>query len=580
MAKRTSLGKRTSPKGKPVKPVPEEPIEQSQPSQSDEKKRQMILIIAGIVAVAMCLTIYILRLDKVVGFVVDDAWYVLLAKALATGNGYTIINSPSPGIRPFYAPGFPALLSIFYRLAPNFPNNLIVFKSVSIAAMMGAGLVAFHYFRRYRELPTYVSFGLALATTIYPALVFLATSTVMSECVFTLVQLATVVLIERAVRDGKASSAWRFAALGGALASFAFLTRPAGLGLLAGTVIYLFKERLTRQLLIFAAVVAVLVGPWMVYSRAHAPTAEQRAEQGANIVQPYTVQFWQRTAGQPLSGTITAGELPERVWNNLAEIGNFDFGALVSFAFYRALEPGGKPPLQRKYLSLANPISLFFALLALAGFITTARERLTLAEIVTPLSIGVAILWGWEQYRLLLPLVPFLLFYLLMGVRLIARLYQKLYAQSNPRGEVIPVLVVSWLFVASNVYGNIQYIQKKYPPVPEEGLRWISSFEENEALIKHIGENIPKEEVIATQNPALVHLYTGHKTVASDDPSSQWETWNRIGVRYLARTSPFQLPKPDANESKYRTIYRTDGSLGLRLIDLGSPSSRPAWGKN
>jgi hypothetical protein len=570
------LAKRTSPKGKPAQPSPEEQINQALKAQSDEKKRRLILLIAGAVAFAISLTIYLLRLDKVVGLIVDDAWYVLLAKALATGHGYTIINSPSPGIRPFYSPGFPALLSIFYRLAPNFPNNIWLLKSVSIAAMMGAGLIAFHYFRRYRELPAYVSLALALTTTIYPALVFLATSTVMSECVFTLAQLAAIVVIERCVSRDAARGDWRFAALGGALASYAFLTRPAGLGLLVGAVIYLFKEKLTKSLLIFAVVTAALVGPWLVYSRTHTPSSEQTMEQGANIVQPYTKQLWQRTAGQPLSGTITADELPERIWNNLSEIGKYDFGALVFYPLYRPLNPGEMIHLPTEALM----ISLFFAALAIAGFVSVARPRWTLAEMVAPFSIGVSIMWGWEQYRLLLPIVPFLLFYLLMGVRLIARLYQKLYTQPNPRGELVPLLLVSWLFAVSSGYSNVQYIQKKYAPVPEERPRWISAFEENEALIKHIGANIPKDEVIAAQNPALLYLYTGHKTISSDEPAAQWEVWNRLGVRYLARTSPYPLPKPDANEIKYRTIYRASGPLGLRLVDLGSPSSRPAWGKN
>jgi hypothetical protein len=570
------LAKRTSPKGKPVKPAPEEPIIKAQAAQSDEKKRRLILIIAGAVAFAASLAIYLLRLDKVVGFVVDDAWYVLLAKAMATGQGYTIINSPTPGITPFYAPGFPALLSIFYRLAPSFPGNLVVFKLVSTAAMLGAGFLAFHYFRRYRELPTYVAFALGLTTATYPALVFLATSTVMSEPVFLFTQLAAIVVIERCVRAGKENSAWRWAALGGVLASYAFLTRPAGLGLLVGAVIYLFKEKLIKSLLVFAAVAVVLVGPWMVYSRSHAPTPEQMAEQGGNIVQPYTKQIWQRMAGNSLSGTITAGELPERVWNNLSEIARYDFGALVFYSLYRPLEPGEaiRIPVE------ARAISLFLTALAIAGFVWVAWQRLTLAEIVMPMAIGVMVIWGWEQYRLLLPVAPFLFFYLLMGVRLIVSLYQKLYAQPSPRGGLVPLLIVSWLFAAGSLYGNIQYIEKKYAAVPEERLRWVSAFEENEALIKHIGENVPKDEVIATQNPALVHLYTGHKTVASDDPASQWETWNRIGVRYIARTSPFPLPRPEASENKYRTVFRTSGPLGLRLVDLGSPSARPAWGKN
>src|SRR5688572_17183263 len=72
-------------------------------------------ITAVVAALAVTLTIYVLRLDRVVGLIVDDAWYVLLAKAMATGQGYTLINSPTPGISPFYPPGFSALLAIFYR---------------------------------------------------------------------------------------------------------------------------------------------------------------------------------------------------------------------------------------------------------------------------------------------------------------------------------------------------------------------------------------------------------------------------------------------------------------------------------
>jgi hypothetical protein len=576
------LSKRTSPKAKQNVPVPEEPIKQSQNPQDDQKKKRLTLIVAGAAALAVSLTIYILRLDRVAGLIVDDAWYVLLAKALATGQGYTLINSPTPGITPFYAPGFPALLSIFYRLSPNFPDNIWLLKSVSIAAMIGAGFITFRYFNHYRALPTYVAFALAFATTIYPALVFLATSSVMSECVFTLTQLATIFLIEKSVRrdasGGVTSFAWLYAAIGGALASFAFLTRPAGLGLLLGGAIYLFKEKLLKQALIFAAIVALLVGPWTLYSRSHAPTPEQRAEQGGSIVLPYTTQFWQRTAGQALSGTITIEDVPGRIWDNLGEIGKFDFGAFVFYSLYRPLEPGEPMRVPNE----ARMISLFFALLALAGYIAAVRERLTLAEIVTPLAMGVSLLWGWEQYRLLLPLTPFLLFYLLMGVRLIARLCQKLYAGTSLRGarrEPIPLLVFSWVFVVGALYGNYQYIQRKYDPVPENRSRWISAFEENEAFIKYIGENIPKDEPLATQNPALAHLYTGHKTIASNDPASRWEVWNRLGVRYLAKTSPYPV-QLDANESKYRTIHRSNGFLGLRLLDLGPPSSRPAWGKN
>jgi hypothetical protein len=550
----------------------------AEPVVQPEKKTNphLILLGAALAGLALALTIYVMRLDKVFGLVVDDAWYVMLAKSLATGQGYTLTNSPTPGIVPFYAPGFPALLSIFYRISPNFPNNIWLLKSVSIAAMIGVGFLAFSYFRRDRELPTWVAYALALATTIYPALVFLATSTVMSECVFMLAQLGAIILIERGVKAGQLNLAWQYMLLGGLVASFAYLTRPAGIGLLVGMAIYLAKEKLFRQLAIFAVVVVVCVAPWTLYSRSHAPTPEQRAEQGANIVQPYSTQFWQRIAGQPLSGTIRMEDVPERIWKNLSEIALYDFGGLVFYSLYRPLEPGDPMRVPKE----ARMISLFLALLALAGFVFAVRQQLTLIELVLPLSLGVTLLWGWEQYRLLLPLVPFLLFYLVMGVKLIASLYQKLYTEPNPRGDLIPMLVISWLLVLTALQGNYKYIQKLNEPRPADRLRWIAAFEENEAMLKHIAESVPKTETIATQNPAMLHLYTNHKTIASDDPAGSWETWNRLGVKYMARTSPLPLPKADAQESKYRTVYRQSGFLNLRLIELGAPESRPVWGKN
>ena len=525
-------------------------------------------------ALALALAIYVLRLDRAVGLIVDDAWYVLLAKALATGHGYVLINSPSSGIVPFYPPGFPALLSLFYRFAPDFPENVWLLKSVSIAALIGAGFASFHYFSRYRAVPVAAAFALAFATAIYPALVFLATSSVMSECVFTLKQLTAIVCVERSVsraRSGAGPSGWVDVAVGGALAAFAFLTRSLGVGLLVGGLVYLLKERLTKHALIFAAVVSIAVGPWILYSRAHEPTPEQRVEQGGSIVLPYTTQMWDRVAGRPHWGRIGVEELPKRVWENLSEIGKADLGAFVFYSFYRPVEPGETiyiPPH-------AVAASLFFVLVALAGFAASVRERLTLAEIVVPLSVGICLLWGWEQYRLLLPLVPFFFLYLALGARAIVRLVLR---RAAVAGERLALVSAAWLFVVGALDGNYRYLQKKFDPVPGNRTLWIRAFEENEAFIREIGERVPKDATIATDNPALVHLYTGHPTIASTNPAARWRVWNRLGVRYYARTSPYPV-ESDANESPFRTIHRSDGFLELRLLDLGPPESRPVWGE-
>lgn len=544
-----------------------------QPDSPAAPPKPWLLLGLVVLLVISFFVIYLTRLDRVVGLIVDDAWYVLLAKALATGQGYTLINSPTPGIRPFYAPFFPALLSLFYRLSPDFPGNLWLLKSVSVAAMFGVGWLTFFYFKTERTVPVYTALGISAATAFYPALVFLATSAVMSECVFMLLQLGAIILIERAVAEQENNAALKFAALGTVLVAAAFLTRPAGLGLLVGTGLYLLKERLTRPLLVFAALAVLLIGPWMLYSRIYAPTPEQRAEQGANIVQPYTTQFWQRVAGQPRFGTITFDDLPERIATNLGEIGKYDIGGVAFYFLFRPLEPGEPMRISAE----GRGLSLFLAALTLFGYVMTVRRRLTLAEIVTPLALGISLLWGWEQFRLLLPLVPFLLFYLLASLKSFGDFYQKLNETTAEPKTWVPATVLIWLIVILNLQNNYQFIQKMNDPSPAHQLKWQQAFDENAALIKYVGDNVPQDAVLATQNPALVSLYTGRKTVASDNPAGAWEIWKKLGVRYLVKTSPYRLEKPDDAESKFKPLYRQGGALDLRVIDLGEPTARPPW---
>src|SRR5580765_6238659 len=134
-------------------------------------RRHPLLVSFSALSFLLALAVYILRVDNVVGLFVDDAWYVLLARALGTSQGYQLINAPTPGILPLYPPGFPAILSIVFRIAPEFPANLWMLKSVSIAAMLLSGAVVFYYFARVRSLPAYLALSIALATMVTPPLV-------------------------------------------------------------------------------------------------------------------------------------------------------------------------------------------------------------------------------------------------------------------------------------------------------------------------------------------------------------------------------------------------------------------------
>lgn len=87
-------------------------------------------------------------------------------------------------------------------------------------------------------------------------------------------------------------------------------------------------------------------------------------------------------------------------------------------------------------------------------------------------------------------------------------------------------------------------------------------------MFKWIREMIPKEDVIATFKPALVHLYTGHKTIFPNDPTGDWNNWRRPGVRYLVFTPSHREPGFSPRESRYKVVYQSRSNQNLRVVDL------------
>lgn len=524
-------------------------------------------------ALAIFMAIYLLRLDHTAGLVVDDAWYIVLAKSLATGQGYRLINSPLEGIFPLYPPAFPWLLSLVFRVSPEFPQNVWLLKSVSIAAMLGVGLFSYHYFARYRETPRFLAFGIALATATLPPLVFLATSTVMSECVFTLSQLLTIIAAERCAKEAPGRRVWLFAILASLVAAFSFLTRAAGIGMLAGVFLYLLKKRLMGAALIFAAGVALFAGPWTLYAQQNAPTPAQARIHGGHIVQPYTQQFWSLQAGARSSSKINVSDLPERAWNNLLYIVGDDIGTVVSTGLIQLISPDIMNTLHQ-----LNAISFLLSVLIVIGFVAVAREGMTAAEYVVIFSFVVILLWPWAPFRFVLPLAPFLIFYALMGLRVIFRLQRHWQRKEKPRAQLTALGVAAGVIIALNLYVHVTYILDKFKIGSEKGLDWLAVFEEGEQMFKWVREKTSPNDAVVAANSPMVYLYTGRRTVAFEAPAENWEDWKRLGVRYLVYAPPSPAPELSPAEGLYKVVYRSSGQLGLRVTDLGPPDKRLPWG--
>lgn len=535
------------------------------------------LLAGSIGSLLVVLAIYLLRIDRVVGLMTDDAWYVLLAKAIATGQGYSLINSPTPGILPLYPPGFPLLLSVAYRLYPSFPENLWLLKSVSIVAMAVSFLVTVRYLSRDRGMPDWVSVGVACATALCPPLLFLAVSTVMSDIIFMMFFLLTVYVVERCVESKGTSREWKLAMLAAALASYTFLVRSIAIALLAAALLYFLKERLVRSAIIFAAVSVLFASPWVVYSRMHAPTPQQQLEQGGNIILPYTTQLWQRLAGDVSSGEISAGEMPKRAfYNSLEVLGRDTLHILGSVIFEQLRDPmkDAEKMIEEGGLRHGDllPLSLLLSVFVLIGYFALVFERLTFAEIAIPLTMGVIVLWPFETIRYVLPLGTFVLFYFLYGLYTAQRLVLR---DRMPGGRWLPAQIALAAILGLHLYGNLgRYI---FPEETSVGsLLWSRKFEEVENTIRRLDMTAQKSDIIIATNPALLNLYTGHKTVGWDDPKLRWNTWKQLNARYMVWMTFYPVPI-DPAERNFKTIYKSRDDSQFRILDIGDPETRPDW---
>lgn len=555
-----------------------------------EKISSGLMLSFGFAGLILCVLVYVLRLDRVSGLFVDDAWYVMLAKALATENSYSLINAPTPGISPLYPPVFPFLLSLLYRISPQFPENIWLLKSLSIVAMLVAGLLAYLYFQRERKQIPLGALGLSLAMTLSPPLVFLATSTVMSECIFTAIFLGTILLVERGVRKIKAgeTNAYSiYAALFGICGTICFLTRSASIGVVVAILAYLIMERLYRIAMIFTITVILLSAPWIIYSRMHAPNPLQWTEQAGHIVEDYSKQFWQRQAGNIKSGTIEISDLPMRVIKNAEQVAFRDLLRVIAAPLYESLRSAQAAEAWRQQDGYEKPggitvaVSLIITLLALTGYIRTLREKITVAEIAVAFSFGIMLLWPWEPFRFLLPLTSLLIYYLCLGVEKLIDVHRQLRQSDFPKTySVRAILTVVACVLAVSLYGNFNYLSKKLSASPDNQPPWLVTFNENEKLLLWARANLPRQEIIATSNPGLVYLYTGNKTVSFHNPSGNWDLWKQWNVRYLLRTSSFVLPphENDPEENFLKVVYRQPGALNLRIVDFGEAANRRSWG--
>ena len=82
----------------------------------------------GVLVAAIALAIALVAVPNwPVGVFQDDGIYVILGKALATGEGYRYLNLPGAPYATHYPPGYPLFLALLWKVSPQFPQNVGLF---------------------------------------------------------------------------------------------------------------------------------------------------------------------------------------------------------------------------------------------------------------------------------------------------------------------------------------------------------------------------------------------------------------------------------------------------------------------
>lgn len=461
------------------------------------------------------------------GVFYDDGIYLALARSLAEGQGYRLHYLPGAPAAVHYPFGYPLFLAALWKLWPTFPGNVLLLRG-SNAVLMGvfAALAARYVLPRLPAPKWIVALALVLACTAIP--VVAVATVVFAEPLFLVLTAAACWCADAASSAQRETPGLRkvpaLVLAAGCLAGAAALTRSIGVAVIAGVVLTFLASHQRRLAGLAAAPAVVMLLPWLIWVRVHA------AE-----VDPLTAANYGTYGDFLRQGGAS--------WLSLASLGDIA----------RPLAGISLPPV--------GPLRVLLGVLAL-GVLLLGMARLA---IHTP-ALGwmlwcygaIVVLWPYGPDRFIWGALPWL------GVAFVAGAH-RLVSWQPARWRRVVAGVAS----ASVVIGFARYQVRIGPGGATATQRGIS--ETMEGLLPWVRTATDSSAVLATEDEALLWLYTGRRAV----PSFLWRVRGRASesfgpdslYAYLERAGATYLilggPGSDAAPTVDALLERRPGYLQL-----------------
>ena len=406
------------------------------------------------------------------GVVADDAFYVILARALASGEGYRYLNVPGQPPGTHFPPGYPALLALVSFVAPAFPASVVAFKALNAAFLAAASVLVARLLRARIGLGAAWCIGVGAVTAISVPLLILG-NLVLSELCFVALALALLVTLER-LADAPAPAS-RVLLLGAAIGVCA-LVRTHGIVLVPAAVVVLGARRRWRDAALLTGAAVACLLPWQLWTARH----------GGTLPSPL-LGMYDSYASWWLRGlrTIGVSMLPQTIAKTTAETSGM---LAVLFSPMRG--------------SLAHAVTLAaLASLAIAACVAAWR-RMPVTLLFLAGYLAIVIVWPFQTARFVWTVWPLLLALVAIGG-------WTALGRPSWRAPIRVALAAAFVWVAIG-----------YAAYETRGIRgrWWSSIPRANTpriamAVRWVAANTAPDELVATENEGAVYLYTGRQAL-------------------------------------------------------------------
>ena len=495
------------------------------------RERLVVFAMAALVLIVAILTIT----PWPVGAFQDDAIYTVLAKSIATGQGFRMINLPGAPNATHYPPAYPLVLAALWKLWPQFPQNVTLFKFANAFFLAAAAVGTYRRVRTRFAAPVAASVAAALAGTL-SIVILLITGVVLSEPLFMAILLPTLIVSERAVDDGKPSTALAAGLLIGLLA----MVRTLGVFVLPAAGFLLLLRGRWRSIFALGLGAAPLLVPWQLWVAAHQgeiahPLVGKYGSYGAWLVEGY------RAGGGPFAREVLQKNLME---------------------------------LDRTFAYLFMPVTArlprlicAFTLLALLAFGTRGYWRRAPVTLVFLAGyMLVVMLWPFEPSRFVLAIWPLWFPLLACGVVACWRL-------ALPRPALLPWRTLVGAVAVALVAGFGWYNARGYAN------RWWVTIQQNTGerarpTIEWVARYTQPDDVLSTEDDILVYLYTERRAV----PTSTFTALERVRPLTDAEDLAYVRAIFDAYDPRYYLVGSPQGARTAAALARTSPPVLKALG--